>query len=127
MFIMHISALFALSVFLASTVLLIWSLRNEGAGKVLGKIIGSIVFVSSLLSLLCIGYYGLKYWAQGNFETPVGMSMEMRKDMMQKMRERIGDMQNKGQSKNMYNMEHLQNMGSQQSMEKMQQKAPAKE
>ena len=135
MFILHISALFAYGMLLASTVLLIWSLRNEGAGSALGKIIGSLVFILSLLSMICIGYYGIKYWAQGNFETPMGMSMEMRKDimqkmrplMMQKMKERMGDMQNKEQSKNMYNMEHLQNMGSQQSMEKMQQKEPTKE
>lgn len=135
MFIMHITALLAYALLLASTVLLIWSLRNEGAGSSLGKIIGSIVFVLSLLSMICIGYYGIKYWAQGNFETPMGMSMEMRKDMMEKMmpmmmqgmRERMSDMQNKGPSKNMPNMEHLQNMGSDQSMEKMQQKEPAKE
>lgn len=135
MFIMHISALLAYAILLASTVLLIWSLRNEGAGSALGKIIGSFVFILSLLSMICIGYYGIKYWTQGNFETPMGMSMEMRKDMMQKMmpmmmqgmRERMGDMQNKGQMKNMPNMEHLQNMGNQQSIEHMQQKEPSKE
>ena len=105
MFIMHISALLAYAVLLASTVLLIWSLRNEGEGSSLGKIIGSFVFILSLLSIICIGYYGIKYWTQGNFETPMGMSMEMRKGMMQKMRplmmqkmkESMGDVQNKGQ------------------------------
>ena len=81
MFIMHISALLAYAILLASTVLLIWSLRNEGAGSALGKIIGSLVFILSLLSMICIGYYGIKYWAQGNFETPMGMFMNMHKDM----------------------------------------------
>lgn len=85
MFIMHISALFALSVLLGSTVLVIWSLRNNGEGSALGKTIGSLVFVLSLLSMLCIGYYGIKYWIQGNFETPMSMSMPMRQEMMQKM------------------------------------------
>lgn len=135
MFVMHISALLAYSVLLASTVLLIWSLRNEGAGRSLGKVIGSLIFILSFLSMLCIGYYGIKYWAQGNFETPMGMPLEMRKGMMQKMmpmmlekmKERMGNMQNKRQMKNMPNMEHLQNMESQQSTEKMQKKEPAKE
>lgn len=79
MFIMHISALLAYSVLLASTVLLIWSLRNEGAGSGLGKIIGSLVFVLSLLSMICIGYYGIKYWLQGSFETASGVSIQIEK------------------------------------------------
>lgn len=103
MFIMHISALFALSVLLGSTVLVIWSLRNRGEGSALGKAIGSIVFVFSILSLLCISYYGLKYWAQGDFETPASMSMEMRQEMMQKMMpmmmEHMGQMGNMGMQK----------------------------
>ena len=87
MFIMHISGLFALTVLLASTALVIWSLRNPGTGSALGKTIGSIVFIVSISSLICIGYYGLKYWYQGNFETSTGMSMgmPMRGEMMQKM------------------------------------------
>jgi len=103
MFIMHISALLAYGVLLASTVLLIWSLRNKGEGSVLGKTIGSLVFILSLLSILCIGYYGIKYWVQGDFETPTSMSMEMRQDMtplmMQKMMEHMGQMQNMGMQK----------------------------
>src|SRR3989338_1566627 len=99
MFIMHISSLFALSGLLASTVLVIWSLRNKGEGSTLGKTIGIIVSVLSILSMLCIIYYGFKYWAQGNFETPMGMSMEMRKDMMKKMMPQM--MQHMGQKENM--------------------------
>lgn len=107
MFIMHISALFALSVLLGSTVLVIWSLRNKGEGRGLGKAIGSIVFLFSILSLLCISYYGLKYWAQGDFETPMSMSMPMRQEMMQKMMpmmmekmmEHMGQMGNMGMQK----------------------------
>jgi hypothetical protein len=85
MFIMHINILFALSVLLASTVLIIWSLRNKGAGSSLGKIIGSLVFILSLISILCIGYSGIKFWKQGNMESGSDMSMGMRKEMMQKM------------------------------------------
>ncbi len=108
MFIMHISALFALSVLLASTGLLIWSIRNKGAGSALGKFIGSLVLIFSLLSMLCIGYYGIKYWRQGNFETPTDMSMGMSNDMtqkmmsimMEKMMEHMGQMGNMGQMEN---------------------------
>ncbi|MBX9786099.1 MAG: hypothetical protein K2Y08_02055 [Alphaproteobacteria bacterium] len=109
MFIMHISALLAYSVLLASTTLIIWSLRHEGAGSALGKFVGSFVFILSLLSMLCIGYYGLKYWTQGHFETPPSMPMEMRQDMMQKMMpqmmekmmEHMGQMGQMGQMGNM--------------------------
>ncbi|MBY0273672.1 MAG: hypothetical protein K2X02_09775 [Alphaproteobacteria bacterium] len=113
MFIMHISALFALSVLLGSTLLLIWSLRNKGEGSALGKAIGSIVFVFSILSLLCIGYYGLKYWAQGEFETPTGMSMEMpmRNEMMQKMMPMMMQQMMPMMMEHMGQMGNMQNMG----------------
>lgn len=107
MFIMHISALFASSVLLASTALIIWSLQHKGAGSALGNFVGSFVFILSLLSMLCIAYYGLKYWTQGNFETPTSMPMEMHQDMMQKMMpqmmkkmmEHTGQMGNMGMQK----------------------------
>lgn len=102
-FIMHISALFALSVLLGSTVLVIWSLRNRGEGSTLGKAIGSIVFSFSILSLLCIGYYGLKYWTQGDFETPASIPMQMRNDVMQKMMPMMMEKM----------MEHMEQMGMQ--------------
>src|SRR5438093_8362404 len=97
MFTMHISLLLGYSVLLASAVLLIWSLRNTGKGSSFGKIIGSIIFVLTLLSVLCINYYGIKYWAQGNFESFRGMPLrarepmtqKMRLEMMQKMKERM--------------------------------------
>jgi hypothetical protein len=111
MFIMHISALFAYSVLLASTALLIWSIRNEGAGSSLGKTIGSLVFVLSLLSMFCIGYYSIKYWTQGNFETPMSMSMPMRQEMMQKMMPMM--MEHMGQMGQMGNKGNMENMGMQ--------------
>ncbi len=117
--------------------LLIWSLRNQGTGVALGKVIGSLVLILSTFMLFCTTYSGLRYWAKGSFETSSDMTMGMRNEMMEKMMpfmmkkmmEQMGNMQNKEQMKkgsNMYNMEHLQNMGSQQSMEHMQQKEPDK-
>lgn len=80
MFIMHISLILAYGTLLGGAVLLIWSLRNTGVGSALGKAIGYLVIVFSLLSMLCIGYYGVKYWNQGHFETP----MVMHQDLMKK-------------------------------------------
>src|SRR5689334_1291341 len=85
MFMMHISLLLAYSLLLGSAVLLIWSLRNKGDGHIFGVTIGAFVFVLTLLSILCISYYGLKYWSQGHFETPLERLMKPRQDMMQKM------------------------------------------
>ena len=91
MFLMHISMFFAYSILLASTALIIWSLRYGGAGSAFGKIIGSFVFLLTLLSMLCISYYAKKYWIQGYFETPASMSMEMRQDRMEKMMPQMGE------------------------------------
>lgn len=91
-YLVYISLLFAYSLVLASTVLVIWSLRNNGAGANLGKSIGSLVFILSLITMLCTGYYSVRYWSEGAFEAPIKLSqemhqdsMEMRHDMMKKM------------------------------------------
>ncbi|MBY0272867.1 MAG: hypothetical protein K2X02_05595 [Alphaproteobacteria bacterium] len=102
MFIMHISALFAYSVLLASTALIIWSLRHEGVGSTLGKFVGSFIFILSLLSMLCIAYYGFKDWTQGSFETSTSRPMEMHQEMMKKMMPQM-----------MEHMGHMENMGTQ--------------
>ncbi len=123
MFIMHISAIFALSVLLGSTALIIWSLRNPGAGSAFGKTIGTLVFIGAVLSLSCIAYYGVKYWYQGSFETPTGISMQMGNDMSQKMmpmmmeqmmpmmmehmKEHMGQMGNMGDMQQKGNMENM--------------------
>ena len=103
MFTMHISLLFAFSVLLASTILYIWSLRNQGEGIEFAKIVSSIIFVLSILSILCISFYGVKYWAQGNFESLLGIpvrareviSHKMRQEMLQKLRERKEQRENR--------------------------------
>ncbi len=75
MFMMHISSLLALIVMLGSTALVVWSLQNKGGGVCLAKKVGYAGFLLSLLSLICIGYYGVKYWTQGEFESSAPMSM----------------------------------------------------
>jgi len=109
MFIMHISALLAYSVLLGSTVLIIWSIRNKGKGRILANTIGALVLILSLFSMICIGYYGIKYWAHGNFDTSSDMSMKMQNGMkekmmpmmMEKMTDQMGQMQNMDQMENM--------------------------
>ena len=85
MFIMHISLILDYGILLASAALIIWAMRNEGVGSSFGKAIGSFVLILALFSMVCIGYYGIKYLNQGDFETPPQMSMPMRQEMMQKM------------------------------------------
>ena len=79
MFIMHISLILDYGVLLASAALIIWAMRNEGVGSALGKAIGSFVLILALFSMLCIGYYGIKYWNQGHFETPMILTTTMGK------------------------------------------------
>jgi hypothetical protein len=56
------NSLIGYAVILASTALIIWSLRNKGEGTVFGKIVGSLIFLVTLLSILCINYIGYKKW-----------------------------------------------------------------
>lgn len=88
-FLVFISACFALSLLLASTAFIIWSLRKEGPGVVFAKIIGIVIFILSLLSLIVIFGYKIKYWRHGYFETPMAMSMIAPKRDMAQMRERM--------------------------------------
>jgi hypothetical protein len=100
MFVMHISVLLALAVLLGSTALVIWSRQNKGEGACFGKKVGYISFFLSLLSLVCIGYSGFQYWAQGEFESSRPMPMKMRHDMMQNMMGKMPQMGNTPQPEN---------------------------
>jgi hypothetical protein len=84
-FIMHISGLLAFAVLLGSTALIVWSCQNKGKGVCFAKKIGYTIFALTILSMVCIGYYTLKYWSQGEFESSRPMPMVMQKAMMEKM------------------------------------------
>ena len=88
-FIVFISTFLALSVLLASTALIVWSLRKEGAGIFLAKSVGIIVFLLALVGLLCILAFKVKYWKKGYFETPMVMSVLNQKKDMAHMREKL--------------------------------------
>ena len=89
------------------TGLLIWSMRNQGEGVVLGRFIGYLVFILSVFVLLCTSFYGFIYWAQGKFDSPMNtsmpMSMPMNQEMMQQMMPLMMEkmMEHKGQMGNM--------------------------
>lgn len=140
MFLFHISLTLAYIALGLGTGLIFWSLRNKGEGKIFAKGMGCLILIFSLLSILCTSYYGLKTWLQGRSDMPMTMQSEMIQKMMpqmmeqmiplmmQKMKEQMENMRNmeKSPGKNMYNMEHLQNMGSPEAIEKMQKKEPHK-
>lgn len=88
-FLVFISILLAFSLLLASTVLIVWSLRQEGNGVFLAKGVGVSLFFFSLLLVLAILFFKVKYWKQGYFSTPVVMSMVPYKKDMTQMRERM--------------------------------------
>jgi hypothetical protein len=73
MFLFHIAIAMGFMVFLFGISLFIWGLRHEGAGVPLAKVLGSLVAILAVIGILCSGYYGIKYWHEGYFETPAAM------------------------------------------------------
>ncbi|AWN72383.1 hypothetical protein LEAN103870_12780 [Legionella anisa] len=73
MFLFHIAITMGFIAFILSISLLIWGLRHQGAGVSLAKVLGSLIAVLSVIGVLCSGYYGIKYWHEGYFETPAAM------------------------------------------------------
>lgn len=104
--------------------LLIWALRNQGKGIVLGKVIGSLVLILSIFMLLCTTYSGLKYWTKGSCEISSDMTMDTHNEMMQKMMPLM--MQKMIPQVMEKIMEQMGNMENQQSMKHMQQEEPDK-
>lgn len=71
----------------AGAALLVLASKEGASYKGLGKIVGYFTIVASILALLCTGYYWIKYWEQGQFDSPQtmsGMSMMGGMGMMKK-------------------------------------------
>lgn len=66
----HIAFAFSLLTLTAGTYLCVWSVKNFSG---LGKWIGALVMLVSLLNLACAVYYGVKHWRAGYFEGPMPM------------------------------------------------------
>ncbi len=109
MFLSHIAFSLELIALALGVFLMSCSFNKEERCTKWVKKIGALIILLSILGMICTSYYVFKYWLQGSFETSSGVSMQLDKKTTD----------NRG---NMYNMEHLQNMGSQQSMEHMETK-----
>lgn len=73
MFLLHAAFFLGLIAVTGGVSLYIWSVRTEGDGVGLAKVFGVLVIIFSLLDILCLAYYGVKYWHEGYFESPVAM------------------------------------------------------
>lgn len=70
MFLLH-AAFGLLLIALASGVFLyIWSAKNDSG---LGRVFGLIVILLAVIDMLCAAYYGVKYWKEGYFQSPMAM------------------------------------------------------
>lgn len=88
-FLMYISAILALTLLLASTAVIVWSLRKEGAGVLFAKVVGFIIFIFSLFAFIGIVSFKFKYWNQGYFEIPIAMTIMNQKKDKSELRERM--------------------------------------
>lgn len=73
MFLFHTAMALGLIAFSLGLSLIVWGLRNEGAGVQLAKVLGSLVAIIAMISMLCSSYYVIKYWHEGYFESPAAM------------------------------------------------------
>lgn len=73
MFLLHAAFFLGLIAITGGVSLYIWSVRTEGDGVGLAKVFGILVIIFSLLDILCLVYYGVKYWHEGYFESPAAM------------------------------------------------------
>lgn len=83
MFIFHVAITLGLVAFSLGIALLIWGMRNEGAGIQLAKVFGILVAIFAVISMLCSVYYNIKYWKKGFFETPTTIGSVQGQETMQ--------------------------------------------
>lgn len=81
MFAMHTALFIGLLALTAGISLYVWSLRNQGPGISIAKFFGIIIIVLSILDILCLSYYGVRYWMEGYFEHPINMMQMQNKSM----------------------------------------------
>jgi predicted membrane protein len=59
----------------AGTALFSWSRQQDRS--TFAKIIGILIIIFSITSTLCTVYYGITYWQQGYFQSPMSMQHTM--------------------------------------------------
>lgn len=72
------AALMALGV---GIIFIIWSIRREGAGIKPARFFGYFISILAALALLFTAIYGICYWSQGYFKSPIAPMMMMKKQM----------------------------------------------
>lgn len=75
MFQFHIAFSLGLIALSSGTALVAWSTQRGNSG--LAKIIGILIILFSITSTLCTVYYGITYWQQGYFQSPMSMQHTM--------------------------------------------------
>ena len=65
----------------AGIALILWSIRNEEKRANIARICGYIIAILAIFNMLCISYYIVRYWHEGYFQTPAGISMMQNKPM----------------------------------------------
>lgn len=86
MFFFHTAFSLELLTLCAGAALYIWSLRNNGAGTTLAKILGLLVIIFSLISIACTSYTNYTMWQEMKGHEPmmlrgvdIGQSKEEKK------------------------------------------------
>ncbi|QLH42418.1 MAG: hypothetical protein HWD59_06670 [Coxiellaceae bacterium] len=74
MFTFHSAIALALIAIALGIGLFIWGMRQEGVGASLAKIVGILIAIVAAVDILCSIYYAVKYWHEGYFQTPSGIS-----------------------------------------------------
>lgn len=87
MFTFHAALALAFIAIVLGISLFIWGLRQPGAGASLAKVVGILIAIVAALDILCSIYYAMKYWHEGYFQTPSGIST-----MQSKSTENMGNM-----------------------------------
>lgn len=72
-FIFHVAVALSLIAIALGIMMIVWASRNEGKGITLTKVFGYLIVIFAILSWLCAGFYAVKYWQEGYFQTPMGM------------------------------------------------------
>lgn len=84
MFIIDIAFSLELIALIFGAALLIYAMKHTDLGTALPKFIAYLVMILAVLSMLCTGYYTVKYWIGGYFEQPAPISRMMMKSCMMK-------------------------------------------
>lgn len=77
LFFMHSSSALQFLALLAAVGLFVWSLRHEGKGVFLAKIVSAIAAILILIGMGCTAYFSVQYWKAGYFEGPLPMQMKV--------------------------------------------------